>query len=522
MLIELFCNQIVKSAMIYFALIFHKGLFVTKLLFQYVLELAKRQHTIDQQNHLSHNPLSHNPLRYRHLKLAISIAAIIITTISVWPVSAAVELNYFSVVPSSRAILLEWSTAKEYNLIAFQLMCKQVGQRDDAYHPIVTKSVKGNAQEGATYDHLVTSGLTPGVPYCFRLQEITINGEPGQIFDRCGYGLNITPTPTLEARFLDETATAQAILNATEAAIAAMQPTIDPALLTLTPQTPLPLNGTPAYIATQQAIFAQQTAQAVAAATIQQEMFFATQTAVTLGVPATETAVAAALTETPTPEGGDNSQSSQPESPLEPDPGAQDPGAQDPNTNAFSVNQSSVDSSQQNPEVIAAETQAAQELEATQTQEAIETQQAIQVEQANAAAQAAQATETMQAIQAAQVVQASQTTANDASTPDPNSSAPVSPLTQDGGGGGVALAGYPYVIVTAAPTEVQADVLPTLTPLPTAIPTTQPLLASIFAPTAQNMMIVLLFVVFFSASGIGILGLLSGVFYMRSRARRRN
>ncbi len=515
-------------------------------------------------------------------KLSLTLVALLVTIFSVWPVSAAVELNYFSVVPSSSAILLEWSTAKEYNIIAFQVMCKKVGELDTAYHPIVTKSSKGSPSEGMTYDHLVASGLTPGVPYCFRLKEITVNGEPGQIFDRCGYGLSITPTPTLEPRFLDETATAQVFAMATEAAEALLLPTIDPRVLTLTPQPSLVANGTPDLIQTQQAIFAQQTTQAVAAATVQQQMFEATAAANALGIPATQTAIALTMTPNANPAGDIPATPQAPISPLPPGTGAVVP-----DTNAAGVPQS--------PEVSAQQTQQAEILIANQTAQALQTEQAIQTQQASQSSQQApvdpalQATQTAQAMQAAgqidpalQAAQTEQAIQAAASQMDPALQAtqteqaiqaaaqvdpalqaaqtaqavaaaqvdpvfqatqtaiamqangqvdaaqggqplvaPESPLDQ-ANTGGVTAPGYPYVIVTAVPTATPAVAAATFTPLPTALPTTAPLLASILAPTPQNMMIGLLFLIFVTASGIGILGLISGVFYARSRSRRRD
>lgn len=437
----------------------------------------------------------------KFLKSILILVALIVTLLSVWPASAAVELNYFSVVPSSSAVLIEWSTAKEYNLVAFQLYCKQASEPVTAYHPIATKSSKGSPTEGMSYDHLVTSGLLPGVPYCFRLREITKNGEPGQIFDRCGYGLSITPTPTLEGEFVAQTATADVFARATEAAAALIQPTIDPLILTLTPQPPISLLGTPVYIATQQAIFAQQTLQAVAVATVQQQIFEATATvqqqaldgtatASALGIPATETAIA--LTPTfdpnlPTPD------------PNAPTPDPNQPGANggaqlptDANPNAASADQPPTDTSNPPADPFAQQTAEAEQL------------------------QAAQATETMLATFATPPQQPNSVLETPA---EQNTPIQDTPPAQNGGAD--AASGYPYQVITAVPTPVLPTAAATLTPLPTMAPTEVSQASAMFAASPQNVMIGLLFVVFIGVSGIGILGLLSGVFYLRSRSRRR-
>lgn len=429
------------------------------------------------------------------LRSVLVLVALTVTILSVWPVSAAVELNYFSVVPSSSAVLIEWNTAKEYNLIAFQVLCKKASELDTAYHPIVTKSAKGSPTEGMSYDHLVTSGLTPGVPYCFRLREITKNGEPGQIFDRCGYGLSITPTPTLEGRFLAETATADVFARATEAAAALVQPTIDPLILTLTPQPPISLLGTPVYVATQQAIFAQQTLQAIAVATVQQQIFEATATvqqqsidgtatASALGIPATQTAIA--LTPTFDP----NAPTLDPNAPTPTvvQSGAENgtPQAMLPNgtdINAASASQQPVDNTNLSPELAAQQTAQAEQI------------------------LAAQATQTMMAMLA---------------TPAQQTESPLpTPPVQDGGANAGAPT-YPYEVVTAAPTPIPPTVPATLTPLPTSVPTVAAQVNDVLVASPQNIMIGMLAVVFIGASGIGVLGMLSGVLYLRSRSRRRS
>lgn len=79
-----------------------------------------------------------------------------------------------------------------------------------------------------------------------------------------------------------------------------------------------------------------------------------------------------------------------------------------------------------------------------------------------------------------------------------------------------------YVVVTATPTP-QAEVVivaPTYTPWPTASPTPSFGLAELLVPNTQNMMVMLLCLIFMSASGLGALGLITSVLYMRAQSRR--
>ncbi len=107
---------------------------------------------------------------------------------------AAVALAYFEPVAQADRVRVAWGTTEEYDLLGFRVYCKGINQPDSAYHAIgglITAT--GSLTTTADYT-LDAFGLTPGVQYCFQLQEITSNGEPGEIFVRCGYGLNITPT----------------------------------------------------------------------------------------------------------------------------------------------------------------------------------------------------------------------------------------------------------------------------------------------------------------------------------------
>lgn len=80
-----------------------------------------------------------------------------------------------------------------------------------------------------------------------------------------------------------------------------------------------------------------------------------------------------------------------------------------------------------------------------------------------------------------------------------------------------------YIVVTAAPTEPPVALAAAMTPLPTVTPTPPTFqLVSALAPTSQNLMVMLLCLTFTGASGIGILGLITSVMFMRSRSSQRD
>lgn len=113
------------------------------------------------------------------------------------PSFAALEMVDFRIFSLSDRLRLERETAQEYNLIAFQIYCKEETQTDADYHPIgYPIPGRGGLEAGAVYFSEVRD-LQPGVSYCFRLQEITSDDEPGEVFEICGYGIRVTPTATV-------------------------------------------------------------------------------------------------------------------------------------------------------------------------------------------------------------------------------------------------------------------------------------------------------------------------------------
>ncbi len=135
------------------------------------------------------------------------------------PAWAAIQLKYFEIENVPGGLSLQWATAAEYDLSGFEVLCKKTGELDDKYHVIGEVPAEGSPQQGATYIFPILEGLKRGESYCFRLREISINGEPGDIFDRCGWGLDIAPTPA-STWVITNTATVLA-LEITGTAIAA-------------------------------------------------------------------------------------------------------------------------------------------------------------------------------------------------------------------------------------------------------------------------------------------------------------
>ncbi|MBW7881598.1 MAG: hypothetical protein H3C34_02985 [Caldilineaceae bacterium] len=111
----------------------------------------------------------------------------------------------------------------------------------------------------------------------------------------------------------------------------------------------------------------------------------------------------------------------------------------------------------------------------------------------------------------------------------PQAAAPAVPdqvSAADTGGQAELVAATPaiqYVVVTATPTQEPVALAPAMTALPTVTPTPPVAqFAGILEPSAQNIMIMLLCLTFTGASGIGILGLITSIMFMRARASQRD
>lgn len=478
------------------------------------------------------------------LVIALSLGAL---SVAIWPLRAAIQLEYFIVVPTQRDVTLQWATAAEYDLSGFEVYCKEEGQLDNAYHRIGEMPAEGSPQQGATYVFPILSGLERGVSYCFRLREIPITGEPGDFFDRCGYGLGIAPSPAQlqenqAAAFratqnaLDITATVLAAdsiatalagadatiesLRATAAvtatptlttalqlaptltAIALISPTLTAiAEITLTPpitETPTPdffIEEIPpvsvtltavsiAFAATQTAVVAESLGIPVDTPTpdlFGLEPLSVTLTAISNEFIATQTAIAvlssSAPFETPTPTAtflGD--------SPLPTPDGFVDPSLLDEPIGEGVDDNSDSEFEEGSDEPVEQEND---ELFSDRPP-------------ADAPFATEPATPTVTPLGGANLPD------GPAALAAASDSAPTSP----------------YVVLTASPASPATPVPPTLTPLPPATVTPSGFnLASLMSPAAQNLTLSLLCLTFFTASGLGILGLITSAIYMRSQRR---
>lgn len=404
------------------------------------------------------------------LALLLPVLATVMLLSTIWSVNAAAVIEYFNAISSSQAVLLEWSTASEYNVAGFEILCKKTTEPDNLYHRIHYVESKGNPTLGARYDYLVTR-LEPGVAYCFRLHEVTTDGEPGEMRDVCGYGLSLTPTPTPLGGPVTPTSTLPFSLAFT------ITPTVDPfATPTIffqpdSPlQTPTPLGAVPGQPPLTDAagnpIVNQPSATDINAAQVVSNANGLANTASGPGVPAPLSVV----TMTPTLPFDGSGLADLPTDLMQ-------AGLQ---TNTLSV------------DLAATPTPFVSPLAAPDPSLLTPT---ITATLPTSGAVSSVAGETLTA--GTDVVGAA--------------SAPLDP-----GPTPTSL----YVVVTAEPTLAPLALAPMLTPWPTTTPLADASFASLFVPTAQNLTVMLLCFIFVSASGLGVLGLITSVLYMRSRSRR--
>jgi len=136
------------------------------------------------------------PARLARLGLFLGLLGMLL----VQGADAAVELEFLRAIPQPDGVRLEWATKHEYNLWGFRVYCKAETDPDAEYHLLGSLPARGGLDQGAEYGFDVF-GLEPGVSYCFRIQEITTDEQPGEIFEICGYGIDVTPTATVTPTF---------------------------------------------------------------------------------------------------------------------------------------------------------------------------------------------------------------------------------------------------------------------------------------------------------------------------------
>ena len=358
------------------------------------------------------------------------------------PALAAIELSYFYVISNPASVILQWGTRSEFNVQGFEIQCKRADEPDIAYHRIGFLSAKGGPSTPAQYNFPVTQGMQPGVAYCFRLVELTTDGTPGEVQDRCGFGPGVTPTPGAPG------------------VIPTLDPNAPPPIPTdafgnpiVQPSSPLP-----------QPVATDIYGNPIPPANVQQFDQFGN----------------------PIP---------QPFSPLpQPVP-----------TDAFG-----------NP------------IAPSGVQQFDEFGNPLPPSDPFGASPLATPTFTPDPFAPPTplvITPPPGNPRNDASALNPSFSDPalaMAPGSLPGQEQALAESPPAYIIVTAAPTEPPVA-LAALTPLPTVTPTPPAFqLVNAVAPTTQNLMILLLCLTFAGASGIGILGLITSVMFMRARAAQRD
>ena len=128
----------------------------------------------------------------RAILLGLGICLFLLTA---WPALAAAQLAYFTGISEPESLVLEWATLREVNVASWNVYCKDELQLPEAYHLIGAVEALGGPDQGYAYSFPVPD-LTPSVSYCFRLDEITLDGRAGESYDLCGLGYGVTPTPT--------------------------------------------------------------------------------------------------------------------------------------------------------------------------------------------------------------------------------------------------------------------------------------------------------------------------------------
>lgn len=363
--------------------------------------------------------------------MLVGLASLALLFATYTPTQAAVELSFYNVLVLPTGVVLEWQTASEYDLIGFEVWYKEENASQSAYTLLGKRIAQGSPQHGVTYRMDVTSLLKAKMTYCFQLRELPINGERGEILNRCGYGLEISaqPTPTPTPLFTPTSVFTPTTILTSTIPLTASQPVSDPF-------------ATPFVDP------------------------FATPFIDPFATPPTDpNQVGGGFpTETPTPIGLSLLPT--------PFPGALGDGTFPTPTATFVMT----------PITSAVNTMDANALTAP----------------VDPFAQAAAMTDTT--MTAAPAV-------FDSALPTPTPSV-------------VAGANPPYIVLTATPTT-PATIVPTFTPYPTGVPQANSNLLGLRVPDTQNLMIMLLCGVFSGASGLGILGLVSTLLYMRSRAQAR-
>lgn len=392
----------------------------------------------------------------------LAVIAVAVLVLTYWPAQAAVELLYFRAESTATSVVLSWATAREIDVDAYLIYCKPIDEPDTEYRWIGQKWATGGPDLAAEYTFEATEDLYYGEQYCFRLEEITTNEEPGERRDICGYGPGVTPTPVVATGVPAAGASVTPIV-VTPVPDQSPAPTLFtpiPTLLPGTTPTSTPVGQSPIETPTVDPFATDFSATATATSPISP-----------LGTPSP--------TWTSGPEGSGA--------------GASDTASATPTlTPAFTPTES--------PTPTPTATQPTSP-EATPT------------------ALAAGVDGTGEGM-----LPDTETADTPTYTASPTATMGVAGGSAGAGEGvpsGEATATPLYVVVTATPTLEAVAAAPTLTPLPTVTSTPDMGLLNVLTPSAQNMMVMMLCLIFLSATGLGTLGLVTTILYFRSQAQHR-
>jgi len=365
---------------------------------------------------------------------------------------AAVEFSSFDVLVLPSSVALEWQTASEYDLIGFEVWYKEETQSQSAYQMLGKRIAQGSPRHGVTYRMDVTYALKEGTAYCFQLRELPINGERGEILNRCGYGLGISAEPT-----------------PTPTDLSTPTSTVTPTLMvTLT----TPLTGTVDPFSTTSA---------------------STTNSVTTTLPTTGTFPVL------------------PPGPVQPEEEGEGASFVLPTADSFTQGETPTPFSDAQGGVVTPgpDLQGTSPLPTPVTPLTMTGPVTMAAGAPDPPVMSASTGLLSQTADLTTTVAPSAVTGVESPLPTPPPPPPSA-----------GVANSPYIVLTATPTPEAIAPAPTFTPYPTGVPQAEVNLLGVRVPNTQNLMIMLLCGVFSGASGLGILGLLSTLLYMRSRAAR--
>ena len=372
--------------------------------------------------------------------------------ILVWPLHAAIQIEYVDIQAIDGRLQLKWRTVVENDLEAIEIYWKEEDASLSAYRLIGTRLAQGSKEEGADYQMDIVQGMEPDTTYCFRLKEVTLDNRKGDILDYCGYGLNVIPILVNDTKIitLSTRATVTITLTLTNTGIQTNTGELTDNIPSTSITTEITSTPTLTSNDSDDIVIKTPSLDAVVATS--------SPTIIILDEIATPTSTTSAL----------------------------------PTVIASQTEQSSVDSGNQSP---------------LPTVSATFTPIPTATEAFTDGTQSSIIDSTITIDAAAAVAPSNLQDSESAGDSEPTLTANVETAPF-------------YIVLTATPAVAPIALAPTFTPFPTAIAVSK---ADFFAanlPT-QNLMLLLLCGVFSGASGLGILGVVTTLLYMRSRTSER-